>query len=524
MSKIYRAACATDNTTPGTFSTHGNYLSGQYPSSSPMTIKLSSSCGNNSPVKLNADEDTPPNTQSELIDTSLVTLAPVHELTTQRYRKYGSNHIAAHFATAGTDHHIQSALDISRCSNSITVEGQTIRAKYRCNSRLCLSCASVRQAKHTMITVEAMKNIGYILKDDAHDEYDENRLIIGLKINLNFGAACDLADIKDRIKSLHRLWPRLLRIKHFDDILIGAMRGTEITYSEGDKANPHIHGILLLRADYDYDETLSKITRYWKNAVKRELLKISAGEPPDSSQCVQTISELQKHTLEDLRSWVNYISKSSYRLDGQPSSTEKHTSRLDYQISKIVQASGSFWIKLDSAIKGIRLIAHSGELKAAVKDAKEFLKSGYSARPSTKGSVTHRWSDRIKDYIPADEFTANDENHHPISTRLSYAVESPVAKIWKAERDYQEQAALEFEADRVAKTLSVNGLNIKINNTGEELLPTNTKTSWHEPNETERNIKPVTKLYLNPYSSDHPTSKANFETDKHHKPEPTQAD
>ena len=394
-----------------------------------MLIKLSNCQTSYTPASPTADEATPPN-QAELIDPSLVTLAPVHELTTQRYRKYGSNRIAAHFATAGTDHHIQTALDLNRCSKSIIVKGQTIRSRFRCNSRLCLSCASVRQAKHTMITVEAMKNIGYTLKDDAHDEYDQNRLIIGLKINLNFGAACDLSDIKARIKALHRLWPRLLRIKHFNDILIGAMRGTEITYTDGDKANPHIHGILLLRADYDYDDTLSKIARYWKNAVKRELQKITTGELPDSSQCVQTIAELQRHTLEDFRSWVNYISKSSYRLDGKPGSNDEHTVRLDHQMSKITQASSEFWIKHDLAIKGIRLISHSGELKAAVNDAKEFLKSDYRARPSTKGNVTHRWSYRVSDYIPADEFTAHDENHHPISTLLSYAVESPVAKIW----------------------------------------------------------------------------------------------
>ena len=142
MSKIFRAACATDNDTTGAISNNENHLSDQYSSPSSMTIKLSSNCGNNSPVTLTADEDTPPN-QAELIDPSLVTLTPAHELTTQRYRKYGSNRIAAHFATAGTDHHIQSALDINRCSKSITVKGQTIRAKYRCNSRLCLSLSLI---------------------------------------------------------------------------------------------------------------------------------------------------------------------------------------------------------------------------------------------------------------------------------------------------------------------------------------------------------------------------------------------
>ena len=251
-----------------------------------------------------------------------------------------------------------------------------------------------------------------------------------------------------------------------------------------------MHGLILLRADYDYEKAVEAINKQWRRSLKSELRKITTRgeELPKISHCIDNIVELSQHTLKDFKSWVHYISKSTFRLDGKPETKTGHIKKLNEQLDQFKQPLTDFWLTLDDALKNKRMISRLGkEFTQAIKDGK--VKSDHlNTDEVVEKQSTHKWSDKEHDYISIDRWTPEHRNPHFLTQSHSYARYNPqIMRLWKHERESIENEQLNFDLERSLNPLSVH--NSYINYRKHELLLNNNKLSqehWQEPSDSAR--------------------------------------
>ena len=352
-------------------------------------------------------------------------------------------HVAKSLAHSLDQDQISRALEMLNCGRELVKSVRQVdsrplyRTQVRCKQRSCPRCSSLRGFKYTNMIAEAFKQLRFKFKDDCdqtHSQVSEHYKMIPLKLTLNGGSACELNELRPKIKSLHDNWSRLLRIKMVKENMIGALRSTEITESktQGDsiKANPHIHGTILLRMNSDTNKIIAKIKKHWHKLTEKSLYKAGCTTPrQDSTQCVQDISLLQGHTFKDCISWIQYstkgILKTGYSFDGT----------FGHQNSSV-----EFWLSVDKAVKHMRLISTYGYLKDSLMLVKEEMtraKLEAITPPTidpTEGKLI--WSDRDESYIHEDLYNDSHDQVCPLSQSLDRTRSHPMfAQLFKAELD-----------------------------------------------------------------------------------------
>jgi hypothetical protein len=200
----------------------------------------------------------------------------------------------------------------------------------------------------------------------------------------------------------------MINLKALKEQLIGSIRATEITQSidANDKtilAHPHIHGLLLLRKDSDIPHLRALLGKYWRKAIKQQVRKHS-DLAIDTSQSFQELKALSYHTSLDTHSWLRYMTKGGYDLE-RDDHLKAHSSNTD-----------SFWQSADLAIKGMRLIATSGDLKECIALVKKHAPQMQLAELSS----THTWSNAQMKYVNSEDYDPNKEPPITLSNTLSY--------------------------------------------------------------------------------------------------------
>jgi len=360
------------------------------------------------------------------------------------------------------------------------------RAKLRCKQRSCASCSKIKGAQYTAMVAKALNQISFKLVDDIKDNQwhtPDHKKMFPLKLTLNGGVACSLEDIRPRITSLNTAWTKMLRTKLLKDNVVGALRSIEITEtydinSPDPKANPHLHGLILVRL-CDIPLIIQHIRNYWYKATQKALANSGHPTPKKASACcVQEIKPLNRSTAKDVISWVQYATK------GHKHTGKGHEARFFTTMA--------FHIAIDSAIKNLRLIATSGLLKEAIKLVKDEIKRAKLEAPTptpfdlSLEQVT--WSDRQGRYILAEDYNTQTD-YDPFLLlnsldRTKYQYDTWSTFLPKA----QNEAEAIRQQDTVSKVLTKlikNPHNFIVLEERAELLRINMKKSAVEPDPRE---------------------------------------
>ena len=375
--------------------------------------------------------------------TSLVKATPPTKLSDEliKYQKLAQIKVSSSLATSGMSRHYTAAVKTNDCGRYLGKTRHGHVALNRCNRRSCPICSTIKGNRYTQLITMGVLQMSHIMKDDAGDDYPEYKKMIGLKITLNTGAACSLDNLKDRLRIMHAVWSRMLKIRAVDDVFIGGFRSTEITQTDARHANPHLHGLIFVKADTDVSQLYQKMRRYWVRVIKRDLAK--TGEKVDTVAAFQQLEPLYSHTIDDVREWAKYSTKGSYNYANEKHRTEQ------------LNTTAPFWIAMDDATKGMRLITCNGELKNGVALAKENL-ALKKAMDDIDSDIetTHAWSDRVKEFIPIDDFNPSHDAVSPLSQSLSYAVESPhLGSLFKMEYEAHKDRVLDQKIRAFRKKL-----------------------------------------------------------------------
>jgi hypothetical protein len=362
-------------------------------------------------------------------------------LTAHTATRLAQLHVATALAHSLKEEQITRAVEMVNCGRELVKSRRNLgsdplyRSPIRCKQRSCPRCSMIRGFKYSNMVAQAFKQLRFQFKDDClKNQVSDDYKIIVIKVTLNGGTSCPLNILRDRTKALHHNWTRLLRTKIIKENLVGAIRSTEITESRTDdnepKANPHIHGTLLLRMSADTGAVFNKIQNHWRKLTKEQLFKEGCLTPEaSSSQCVQDASFLNSHTTKDATQWILYSTKGSVKLDFKTTAPQ-------------LTSSVAFWIAVDSAIKNMRMISTYGYLKDALVLVKEEMKLAKLNAPTpamidpTHPNSKLIWSDRLHKYIPASEYNESHDKMTFLCQSLDRTKTHPLlGKLFKLEHD-----------------------------------------------------------------------------------------
>ena len=359
-----------------------------------------------------------------------------------KHTKLGNIKVSKALARSNDRKQIRSSLKMYDCSKYISWidDGRRAVSLSRCHSRLCPICNRIKSRQYANFARRAIDQLPYDLIGEypSLNQIPSHRRMIGVKLNLNSGEACTLDNIRTRIKAMHKVYGRLLRTKSLSDHLIGSIRSSEITQSpDYEHANPHIHALLLLTKDVNLTDLSKHIERYWKRAIKKEILRETKANINTASSFL-SLEPLKEHTKDDVYSWVKYITKGSYDLE-----------RDDHRKS-FTSTSDRFWVAIDKAIKGMRMISISGYLK----DAFAIVKENHDKSLQTHSDFTHVWSDISQEYVQRDKYNPKLEPY-TLSSSLSYAIDQSTNLniLFKSEHEKRQAEINLAKYDRVFSTL-----------------------------------------------------------------------
>ena len=354
---------------------------------------------------------------------------PTRELEQLTQLKRGSSKVAVSLAHSTDLDQVTTAAKIASCAQRIRLKDGRWMALNRCRSKVCAHCSNITSAKMTARLKSAMGYLGYAMKDEAHRDTAPHRLAIGLKVTLNAGESCSLDELRERLEILHDCFPRLCRITALKDQIVGYVRSTETVQSsnvDGLRCHPHIHALLLLRADSDIEKISKAIMRYWLRKMGTEHAKIGKLINVSASVKRSDIIELRSHTAADLLSWCRYATKGSYDLIGL-------SSHSGSQREAVQATAPDFWSAVEAATKRIRLISLGGELRRAAAEAQAEHERSERAkrRLEAVGPVPDvaRDEDRVYSVASGQYVRAADHERWvedaALSHRLSYAHPAP---------------------------------------------------------------------------------------------------
>lgn len=410
--------------------------------------------------------------------------------------KRGSSKVAVSLAHSANLDQVSIAAKIASCAQRIRLQSGRWVALNRCRSKVCSHCANISSAKMTARLKSAMGCLGFAMLDEAHRDTAPHRLAIALKVTLNAGESCELDELRERLEILHDCFPRLCRIAALKDQLIGYMRSTEIVQSssiDGLRAHPHIHSLLLLRADSDVEKISKAIMRYWLRKMGTEHAKLGKLINVSASAKRSDITELRKHTAADLLSWCRYATKGSYDLIGL-------SAHSGSQREAIQATHPDYWSRVEAATKRMRLISFGGELRRATAEAQAEHERSERAkrRLEAVGPIADvvKGEDRVYSVASGQYVRAADHERWvedaALSHRLSYAYPAPhLASLFQREYIAMMERAEAAHRLTLLHMLSAPQAPIppRLNRPTGELSHINTrkvKADYHEANEIER--------------------------------------
>ena len=369
--------------------------------------------------------------------------------------------------------HAKTAVTMMSCGRFISFKEGKATALNRCHKRICPICNSVRANKYSYVVSRAIKQLGYTFADEAGTEVPYSKQMIGFKVNLNCGETCLLKDLRERLNILHLVWGRLIRTKFVQDCLISGIRSTEIKQCDDPtRANPHIHGLLLVREDTCEETLQGKIKQYWKRAINKALLKATKAKP-NTGACFQDFRQLRQHTELDAISWLHYMVKGGYDFT-------KETQRKD-----LIKTTPDYWPVVHDAIKGMRLIAVTGDLKELIAKEKATLKE---QSPLQVLEHTHTWCNDTMSYIPRSEYIPPQYPNPKLIRKISYALEHQgIGIIAKHALDEHREDQIRLKSDKLfghfistSNPLYLSKSEELFINTHKEVKPHHEPTNEHE--------------------------------------------
>ena len=397
-----------------------------------------------------------------------------------RYQKIAQFKVSSSLARSPKRPQYLASMTLDNCGRFTTKTEHGHVALNRCNRRSCPICSAIKGKALTSDIVKCLDQLSFTLLDECDENTPDNKRIIGLKINLNTGASPSLSELKTRLSIMHTVWARLLKTVKMQDVLVGAFRSTEITQTDDDHANPHIHGLLLVRSDTNIEKLSNHVRYYWHRTLRRELKK-AKHEASVVASCNQ-LEPLYMHTKSDVRDWTRYATKGSYDFN-----------KADHRKSHS-QTTAPFWLTVDSATKGMRLTSLSGDIKTAVHLVREQTKADFDGT-IIDYSRTHAWSDMKQTYVTIGEYNPDlDDRKTPLCQSIPHTEEpAHFGTLFKAEYDSHKIRRLE----KLGEHLLSNG-NYSTYSQFDDLFIHDIKTSnpkfgidYTEPAEVERNMLKV---------------------------------
>jgi hypothetical protein len=411
---------------------------------------------------------------------SALTFLPSRTLATLNNLKRGAWRVGDAIMQSLDRDQALTGLEIRACSHELANTSDGLKAIARCRKRSCPMCAEIKARQRA---VRARRALSYLPPMRDEHRAEPRRSMLALKVNLNSGQACHLNELKARTSAMSKAWSRLIRIKALEGLTYGTLKAVEITPSAGDRAHPHIHGVILLRGDLSRDE-LDEINQAMRRSWQRSITKLTGSTTKSTALAYERATELSAQTESDLLSWLNYCAKGGYDL-------QKSDHRLTHE-----QGSATYWQTIDEATKGARLLSASGRLREALSQAKHDLAHAPRAITPTPRKADYVWSARKLAYIDKDQ-----AEHEPyaLTQSTSYAhvyhhFNQVFLKDLEKEQERQHRAEIERKLQALKATPSIKNA---------ELFPNNRTTSKHltehytEPTEIKRapptNGSPLTK-------------------------------
>lgn len=265
---------------------------------------------------------------------------------------------------------------IINCADHLRDDLGELVAVSRCRHRACPYCSAAKQRKHIARLRSALDFLPP-MKAEAPRLIAPRQTMVALKLTLNSGEACPLDEIRERIRIMHKSFKAMTKLNALAENLVGYLRSGEVTEAESTdeelRANPHVHGLLLLRGDTDLDSITQIIRHYWPRAIKRAHVKAGRFETKTVAS-VQGISELSEQTRADLMSWLTYCFKGgSYSYASKPDS-----------LAKMLGTSDPYWQAVDKSIYKLRLIDSGGRLREALSKAEDDYQASKVEKPRAK--------------------------------------------------------------------------------------------------------------------------------------------
>ena len=270
-------------------------------------------------------------------------------------------------ASTDSDQALRGEMMLS-CANHLRDTSGELNAMTPCRQRACPWCL---QAKQRQVFARFTSSLGYLdrMADEAPAAIPRSRTMKAIKFTLNSGSTCGVDELPERLATLHKLFPRAMRITAVADSVIGYLRSSEITESlpatEPARCNPHLHGVILVRGDIDPAEVVKAIKAYWPRALKRMYAKRGRLDIATSSSA-DYMEPFEEHTSKALIGWAKYILKgASWHYVGKAESRDAFLS-----------SSPDYWQGVERALFKQRLVATGGELRVAMSQAE----TDYQAR------------------------------------------------------------------------------------------------------------------------------------------------
>ena len=106
------------------------------------------------------------------------------------------------------------------CANHLRDVDGMLRSTASCKHRACPWCSQVKQGK---ALARLRSALGFIdrFADEAPSALPKSRTTRAIKFTLNAGQACDLNELPNRLKALHKLFPRALKLSAIKDDVTG---------------------------------------------------------------------------------------------------------------------------------------------------------------------------------------------------------------------------------------------------------------------------------------------------------------
>lgn len=300
-------------------------------------------------------------------------------------------------ALASTDNPLLQfkAKRMESCGQFVAVRGNGSVIATRCHRRGCPLCDSHKSWK----TGSVLRRI--LDRTKMND-------LQGYLMTSSTGENCTADELRDECKLIALAFRKFLGyalVKKHSNI-IGASRGTEVTYSPATGYNPHTHvilwtrGQLSIKGNTDQARISLQLQRLWNRAVKR-------------SRKDQVIFDLEKikPTVQgdktDTDAYVRvmrYITK-AFKMDLRSTTCDEMILPDHAQVT------------LATALRGLRLCSHSGWIREELsiqkridKEAVEYLRKKERVTDTSffkNQDLTHFvWNDSMDHYRFRDELTA----------------------------------------------------------------------------------------------------------------------